>query len=384
MTSPHEIFSDRLDAIKHEGIHRTLPQMRLEGKYISVEGRKMLNLSSNNYLGLHSNDDELRQGFDPWSYPWSSASSRLLTGNDDPYTHFEGVLREAYGAPSALLWGSGYHANTGLLPAFVGNNSGDTLILADRLVHASIIEGIRLSRASFIRFRHNDTQHLAELLEQNSHKYHLIWIVTESLFSMDGDLAPLTEIVHLKRQYPNTLLYLDEAHSVGVYHAQGLGYAAAFGLLPHVDLLVGTLGKALGAAGAFTLQSQLLREIAVSTARPLIYSTALPPITIAWGMHLFKRIMTMQERRQQLQQHIALVQTELPHLPITSHIIPIPAPGADSAIRLASKLQEQGYYVRPIRKPTVPAGSERVRISLTADLTPNEVAQFCKNLKAIL
>ncbi len=379
MEDKYAHYEALLAKLSVEGVRRTLPELDLRGKYVRLDGRLLLNLSGNGYLGL-SASGAYSDGFDPMQAQWTSASSRLLTGNDTPYTRFETLLRDTYGVESALIWESGYHANSGWLPTLADAN---TLIVADRLVHASIIEGIRLSKAPFIRFRHNDLVHLREVLATEAPRYRRVWIVTEALFSMDGDLAPLREIVALKREYPNTFLYVDEAHSVGVYGEKGLGYAVEQGVLPEVDILVATLGKALGSVGAYSLQRESLRSLAVSTSRPFIYSTALPPVSVAWSEHIFRLQMQMDERRRHLRALRTLVADKL-GISVPSQIVPIIAPGNDACTTLADRLIDAGYYVRPIRRPTVPAGQERIRLSLTADMTHDEVNDLCDHLIQIL
>ncbi|MDO5035451.1 MAG: 8-amino-7-oxononanoate synthase [Porphyromonas sp.] len=349
--------------------HRVLAPYDLIGKEITLEGgHRCLNLSSNDYLGLQEERGlwhEFLETEAPHHAP-SSSSSRLLTGNAPVYWEFEEHLSQLYNAESALLWDSGYHANSGIIPVLA---DGKVLILADRLVHASIIDGIRLSpKCHFTRFRHNDLEHLGHLLEERSSDYDATWIITESLFSMDGDVAPLKELVTLKKRFPNTYLYLDEAHAVGVFGERGLGLAEAEGLLSEIDLVVGTLGKALCSVGAYSIQSDAIHDLLINHARPLIFSTALPPITVAWSHFILDRVLKMKERREHLRK---LTEVLVPGHP--SQIIPIIVPGNEAVQEAAEEFIRAGFYVRPIRKPTVPAGKERLRLSLTASMTLKEL-----------
>lgn len=375
MTDRYSSYNERLDDLRASGVERTLPDLCLSGKWVQYEGRTLLNLSGNGYLGL-GDTSGLREGFDPWQAQWTSASSRLLTGNDKAYRDFEDLLVSTYGVESALVWDSGYHANSGLIPVLADS---DTLIVADRLIHASIIDGIRLSKAEFTRFRHNDIGHLKSILAEKAHEYRKVWIITEALFSMDGDIAPLKEIAEVKRLYPNVFLYVDEAHSVGVFGDRGLGLSVREGILDDVDVLVGTLGKALGAVGAYSLQKTVLRSLIVSTARPFIYSTALPPISVAWAAHLFRKMMTMADRRKHLYHLMSYMGVRL-GIPIHSQIIPIIIQGNEACAKAAERLTALGFYVRPIRKPTVPEGQERLRLSLSADMTIDELSTLCDHL----
>ena len=218
-------YASQLETLAHNGNLRRLPEMEPQGLYLVRDGVSMLNLSSNDYLGLADNvalKSEFLQTLDPQTCRFSSTSSRLLTGNYPAYNRLEKRLAQLYGAESALVFNSGYHANSGILPAVTDNRS---LILADKLVHASIVDGIGLSKARCIRYRHNNYEQLERLVAENADQYERIFIVTESIFSMDGDESDLPRLVTLKRQYPQVYLYLDEAHAFGVRGELGLGCA---------------------------------------------------------------------------------------------------------------------------------------------------------------
>ena len=373
-----DFYADLLNRLHEDGVYRTIQQIEIDGKYVTGEGQRMLNLSGNDYLGLASL--EKNDSFPFSNYRMSSSSSRLLTGNDPVVEKFEAELAEAYSAPSALLWDSGYHANTGLIPVLC---QGNTLILADKLVHASMIDGIRLSGVDFRRFRHNDTSHLHTLLERYGSDYERVWILLESVYSMDGDIAPLQEILELKNKYPNLYIYLDEAHGVGVFGHSGLGLCEELGAIQHVDVILGTLGKALASVGAFTIMSQTLRQLAISSARSFIFSTSLPPLCIAWSRHMFDVMRHRSDLRSHLRELWSIVSQEL-GVDASSPIIPIRIPGAHKCAEVARKLVEQGYYVRPIRRPTVPPGTERIRLSLSAAMAEEEVYSMCQTFKKIL
>ena len=228
---------------EHSNLRR-LPQLTHEGRTVIADGRHMLNLSSNDYLGLAADrqlKEEFLQTLTPDTFLPTSSSSRLLTGNFGIYEELETELATLFGTETALVLNSGYHANMGILPAV---SDAQTLILADKLVHASIIDGIRLSTARCIRFRHNDLVQLERLLEQHHATFRQLIIVTESIFSMDGDQADLTALVRLKKRYSNVLLYVDEAHAFGVRGLRGLGCAEETGCIRDIDFLVGTFGKA--------------------------------------------------------------------------------------------------------------------------------------------
>lgn len=371
-----ETYKVLLETLERAGNLRSLPLIEPHDKWIIRDGRKMLNLSSNDYLGL-SRDMQLRKEFLTRAMeeylPLSSTSSRLLTGNYPVYTELEEALASAYGKESALVFNSGYHANVGILPALADK---ETLILADKLVHASLIDGIRLSGATYKRFRHQDYEQAEQILQASVRTYKRIILVTESIFSMDGDIADLHRLVRLKQEYPNVLLYVDEAHAIGVRGKTGLGIAEESGTLPDIDLLVGTFGKALASMGAFVACSRLLHDVLVNRMRPLIFSTALPPLQVAWTSYLFQLLPHMEERRKHLQRLSASVAQALQGKGgeiSSSHIIPYIVKDSENCLRLAEFLQRKGFYCLAIRPPTVPQGTARLRLSITADLDEENI-----------
>ena len=381
-----ETYKKLLEELNQSGNLRSLPLIEPQGKWIIRDRRRMLNLSSNDYLGL-SRDTRLRKEFLTRAMedylPLSSASSRLLTGNFPVYTELEELLASSYGKESALVFNSGYHANVGILPALADK---DTLVLADKLVHASLIDGIRLSGAAYKRFRHQDYEQAEHILQNSAHTYKRIILVTESIFSMDGDIADLQRLVRIKKQYPNALLYVDEAHAIGVRGKRGLGIAEESGTLRDIDLLVGTFGKALASMGAFVVCSQLLHDVLVNRMRPLIFSTALPPLQVAWTSHIFRLLPRMEDRRTHLKKLSALVAQALQGQGgeiSSSHIIPYIVHDSEACLRLAESLQQKGFYCLAIRPPTVPQGTSRLRLSLTADMEEVDIENFIANKVSI-
>lgn len=365
---------------------RQLPEVRQAGKWVEKEGRTMLNLSSNDYLGLASRQD-LRASFLQQlaenGCPLSASSSRLLTGNFPEYTRLEVRMAECFDREAALLFNSGYHANSGILPALADKQ---TLILADKLVHASIIDGVRLSGTPFQRYKHNDYNQLEELLAKASGRYEQLIVVTESIFSMDGDVADLPRLVALKKTFPELLLYVDEAHAIGVRGPNGLGIAEEQGCIADIDLLVGTFGKALASMGAYLLCSRVVREYLVNTMRPLIFSTALPPAQVAWTHYLFDRLPHFTDERRQLAASSRLLAQALQGKGgerSSSHIIPFVIGENEATIHQADWLQRKGFYCLPVRPPTVPQGTARIRFSLTANCTTNEIQHLINALQPI-
>ena len=375
-----DAFKQQLEQLSAQNQYRSIPDLVHQGRYIMRENCKMLNMSSNDYLGLASNEN-LRQSFLQQygdNFPsFTSSSSRLLTGNFPVYTDLEQLIAQRFQRESVLLFNSGYHANLGILPALTTTKS---LILADKLVHASMIDGIRLSQCEFFRYRHNDYEHLKNLLEKNAGKFDRTFIVTESVFSMDGDVVDLNYLVQLKKQFPNTYLYVDEAHAIGVYGKNGLGIAEQANVIADIDLLVGTFGKALASMGAYVVCDQILKECLINQMRPLIFSTALPPFNVAWTHFIFERLPQFSKERTHLEQLSAFLRQEVEHrtqiMPSQTCIVPYILGKNDATLAKAKDLQEQGYYCLPIRPPTVPKDTSRIRLSLTADMTMDEVKQF--------
>ena len=375
-----DVFKQQLEKLSTQNQYRSIPDLVHQGRYIMRENRKMLNMSSNDYLGLASNEN-LRQSFLQQygnNFPsFTSSSSRLLTGNFPVYTDLEQLIARRFQRESALLFNSGYHANLGILPALTTTKS---LILADKLVHASMIDGIRLSQCEFFRYRHNDYEHLKNLLEKNAGKFDRTFIVTESVFSMDGDVSDLKYLVQLKKQFSNTYLYVDEAHAIGVYGKKGLGIAERANVIADIDLLVGTFGKALASMGAYVVCDKILKECLINQMRPLIFSTALPPFNVAWTHFIFERLPQLSKERTHLEQLSAFLRQEVEHrtqiMPSQTCIVPYILGENEATVAKAKDLQEQGYYCLPIRPPTVPKGTSRIRLSLTADMTMDEVKQF--------
>ena len=378
-------YAEQLDQFKQQGNFRQFTANQQQGKWITIQDRTMLNLASNDYLGLAA-DLNLREEFlDTLKIEralFSSSSSRLLTGNFAEYEQFENSLSIAFGR-AALLFNSGYHMNIGILPALCDSK---TVILADKLVHASMIDGIRLSNAQYVRYRHNDLQHLEQLLQ----KYHQdeqverIIVVTESIFSMDGDETDLAALAQLKQRFAKTMLYVDEAHAIGVRGEQGLGCAEQYGVLDQIDFLVGTFGKAIASVGGYIICDSIIRDYLINKMRPLIFSTALPPISMAWSDFIFNKVLSMQQQRQ----HLAEISQYLQQAviakgfssPSSSHIIPVIVGESQAAIEKARYVQQQGFYAMPVRPPTVPQNSSRLRISLTSLVQKNELQQLVEYL----
>lgn len=379
-----ETYSLELLGLEEKGNLRKLPSVIHQGQYIQIGEKQMLNLSSNDYLGL-ATDISLREEFlrtlSSDNALFSSSSSRLLTGNYSVYTELEELLCRMFGCESALVFNSGYHMNTGILPAVCNSQ---TLILADKLVHASLIDGIRLSGATYYRYRHADYEHLEKLLSIHFKSFEKIIIVTESIFSMDGDITDLNRLVRLKQEYPNVLLYLDEAHAIGVRGEQGLGCAEEQGCISEIDFLTGTFGKALASVGGYIICRKVIRDYLINKMRTLIFTTALPPINLLWTKFILERLNGFNDKREILKASSALLRKRLIEkgydCPSESHIIPLMIGDSKKAILKAEDMWRKGFYMLPVRPPTVPEGTSRIRISLTANITKETVNQIADSI----
>ncbi len=376
----HERIRRELDELRALDRYRILPDISARnGKAIVVNGQSLLNLSSNDYLGLGDDKPMLagyRKDFSATDHAMTSSSSRLLTGNHPLYDQLEQALATLYNREAALVFNSGYHANIGMLPALSGRHD---LVLSDRLNHASIIDGMKIAEAPYQRYRHRDYDHLEELLAGASDCYRQIFIVTESVFSMDGDLADLARLVALKEKY-GALLIVDEAHGVGVFGEHGLGLCETTGMVQKIDIITGTFGKALASTGAYAVMNSLVREYLLNTMRSVIFTTALPPVILGWSLLTLARQSAMARERQDL----LLLAARLRHallergadVPGDSHIVPVITGSNSLAIALAAKLREEGFLCMPVRPPTVPEKSARIRISLRSTLQWEDIARI--------
>lgn len=347
---------------------------------VNFNGHSMINLSSNDYLNIASNSS-LHETFTQSltnrnridEFGFGASSSRLLTGHHTQVEQLEKELAEAYGSKRALVFNSGYHANIGILSALLDKQD---VIFSDRLNHASILDGARLSGARLIRYRHLDYDHLEQLLHKYRPQFRHAIIISESVFSMDGDSANLPRLIECKNRY-ESWLYVDEAHAVGVFGETGLGLAEVEQAIPQIEFIVGTFGKAFASIGAYIICDQIVKDFLINRMRPFIYTTALPPINIHWTRFVLSLMPQFNAQRQHLKSLSQQCREALHKKGLTtlgnSHIIPIILSENDKAVRSATKCQEHQLLVFPIRPPTVPAGTARLRLSLTSDLSWNDI-----------
>ncbi len=346
-----------------EGTLRKLSELKARYPARVIEsGRELIDFSSNDYLGL-SNDDRLiaaaRQGLDEWGT--GSGASRLMSGSLAPHHCLEAETACFKGKEDALVFNSGYQANISLIPALVSR--GD-VIFADRFCHASQIDGAVLSGAKLFRYEHNNIERLAYLLKREREKYREALLLTESVFSMDGDIALLADIVELKKRF-NCKLLLDEAHAAGAF---GRGMAHRLGLTAEVDILMGTFSKAFGSFGAYVACSHAMKEYFVNNARGFIYSTSLPATSICASIAALKIVAEHPDMSAKLQAKAAYLRKGLSRQGWPaggeSQILPVIVKRSETALNLSQRLRAAGLRVLAVRPPTVPRGTARLRFSL--------------------
>lgn len=372
------MYGSILDELRSEGRLRAIPPHR--------KGQPLVDLCSNDYMALARRADEWREEFHG-RFPrvgMTSSASRLLAADQEIYFMLEDFLARAYGRP-ALLFNSGYHANTGLIGAL---SRPGTLWLSDKLIHASAIDGIRLASADFRRIPHNDAGAVRRAVEKFRGSYERIIILVESIYSMDGDTADLAALRGIKREFPGVMLYVDEAHAVGAVGPRGLGLSAEAGVLDDVDILVGTFGKACASAGAFAIMNGELKEYIVNTARSLIFSTALPPVSAAWSLLMLEKLTDMDGLRLRLREIGRRFRSGIEEItgrpnPSRSAIVPMLTGDARKAVALSHELERNGILALPIRRPTVPPGGERIRFSLNASLSAGETDRLLNVISMI-
>jgi len=373
------MYEDYLDILNTLNAHshlRTIKNfLNKDEKYIYIEDKKLLNLSSNNYLGLADNESVTKKFLKDTQYKYSfgSASARLLTGTLPVYNELENLISELFNKESTLLFNSGYHANVGINSTLAGK--GD-VIFSDKLNHASIIDGMQLAQGKFFRYPHNDMQALEKLILRERNNFNNAIIVSESVFSMDGDIADIQKLVELKNKY-NCILVLDEAHAFGVFGRKGLGVCETLDLIQEVDLIVGTFGKAIGSMGAFATGSKVLIDYLTNKARSFIFSTALPPVNIAFTKWIIENELPKTYEKRQKMLEIARKFNS------PSHIIPVIIGENDKTVEVCDILYKNGYFTLPIRPPTVPAGTSRLRLSLTTQIQENDLVKLMEIINAI-
>lgn len=382
---PTDFIATELTEIRRDGLFRQLRQVEGEqGPYILLDGREVLNLSSNNYLGL-ANHPALRTAAREAleHYGCGSGASRLISGNTTLHGKLEERLARLKGTEAALVFNSGFQANLGILSTLVGD--GD-VIFSDALNHASIIDGCRLSRAQIMVYPHLDLNTLESSLAGAPQKSRKL-IVTETVFSMDGDIAPLGQIVDLAERQ-GAMVMVDEAHATGVFGPSGGGVVEEMELSERVLVQMGTLGKALGGFGAYVAGSRDLIELLINRCRSFIFTTSLPPVVIAMAIAAIDLLKKEPEKRLALWRNTQILKDGLKFLGFSlgrtsSQILPLRIGDAQECMRFAQALLEKGVYAQGIRPPTVPPGTSRLRITPIATHTQEQLEQALDTFKEI-
>jgi 8-amino-7-oxononanoate synthase len=343
---------------------------------VTLDGRSVLLLCSNNYLGLATDERVKRAAGEALdTYGAGATGSRLISGNLDPYRQLEQELAAFKGTEAALVFTSGYQANVGTIPALV--EAGDA-IFSDALNHASLIDGARLSRADILVYRHRDAEDLESKLRARAAARRKL-ILTETVFSMDGDLAPLEDIVFLGKKY-GALVMVDEAHATGVFGDTGAGLVEALGLQQKVDIQMGTFSKALGSLGGYTAGNRELIAFLIHRARSFVFTTGLPPAVVAASTEALRIVRQEPERRQALWRNVAQLRQGIERLgyslgPTESQILPILLFDDRRTMAACRYLLRQGLFVQGIRPPTVPAGTARLRLSPMATHVERDIEE---------
>ena len=376
-------LSEKLSSLESQGLRRSLRVVEeSHGNLITLGCRELINFSSNDYLGLAAHPaiaEAMAEGARRWGA--GSTASRLICGTSAEHASLEEELAAAKGTEAALVFSTGVAAATGTIPSLVGR--GDVVII-DKLAHACLIDGTHASGAKMRVFPHNDLGKLESHLRwaRATHPTGKVLIVTESVFSMDGDLAPLREIVDLKERN-GALLLLDEAHAVGVRGTGARGLAGELGLVDRIEIQMGTLGKALGVSGGYIAGSRILIDFLINRARSFIFSTA-PSPAVAAACRASLRIVQSSEGaglRGQLWENLALLAMEL-KLPVPpSAIVPLILGGEERALKEASRLQDAGFFVPAIRYPTVPRNTARLRVTLSAAHAPEQIRALAAKIE---
>ncbi len=371
---PHMFEKQLNESAARHLTRRLTPLHSGVGPMVEMAGRQILLLASNDYLGLAMHPEVIQASVEATQrFGAGAGAARLISGSLPPHQDLESALAQFKGTEAALTFSSGYLANIGTIPALIEQGG---LILADRLCHASLIDGCRLSTADFRVYRHNDTSHLQSLLAKRRRARRTL-IVTDGLFSMDGDLAPLPELSRLAQAYEADL-YIDDAHGTGVMGSHGRGTAEHFGLDTQIPFQMGTLGKAFGSSGAYLAGSSALIRYLINTSRSFIFTTAPPPSSAAAAMTALQVIQREPERRARLWANRERLFSGLTQLgfslsPSVSPIMPILVGNAETALSFAEHLFAEGVYAPAIRPPTVPDATSRIRVTVTSEHTSSHI-----------
>ncbi len=386
MTHNYDWLNTESTALEHVGLRRHLRTvMSAPTGTVNLDGRDVVLLGSNNYLGLSTHPKVIDAAIAATqTFGTGASGSRLISGNSELYTTLEVNLAKTKDTEAALVFSSGYAANTSVIPVLA--DEGD-LILSDALNHASIIDGCRLSRATKKVYRHCDVEHLKTLLSEST-AFRRRLIVTDGVFSMDGDVAPLPDIYEVAKHY-EAMLLVDDAHGFGVLGKDGSGTVAHFGLEGTDIIRMGTLSKAVGALGGYIAGSHALIQLLINKARSFIFTTGLPPATLAAANAALDVIRSSPELRQRLFSHarhlkMALIDLGYTLLPSETQILPVVLGSPQRATSVADALLAEGVFAPAIRPPAVPPDTSRLRLTVMATHTEAEIQQAIAGFAAVL
>jgi len=375
-------LSQELQDIQAQQMYRKCVQIdSAQGPTVWIDGREVVLFCSNNYLNL-ANHPKIRQAAVEaiGKFGFGSAASRLISGTMTPHVEAEKAWAKFFGKPAALFFTSGWSANQSILTTLP--QKGD-IVLMDRMDHASIIDAVRTSNAQFHTYRRDNLERLEKYLADSQYRHK--FIVTESIFSMDGDTANLKTLVELKNKY-NAILIVDEAHAVGCMGERGAGLAEERDVLNEVDIVVAPLGKGPACGGAIVAAGKVVIEYLINKARPFIFTTAPSPAAAAASLAALEIIQHEPQRRSHLKQNADFLRRQFSQMGLniglsTTHILPVILGSAEKTVETAQKLLKKGFFCSAIRPPTVPAGTERLRISVQCEHTEEHLIRLCKALQ---
>jgi len=367
MPALDEILLQKLQILEKKGQKRTLsPLARHDGVYVTRDEKDMVSFSCNDYLGLSQDKRVIAAAVEALhKYGSGSGASRLVSGECPLYTELEELLAAQHKTEAACVFGSGYLANIGAIAAMVGKND---LIIADKFSHACIIDAAKISGAMLLRFAHNNAEHCRILLEANREEYQSCLIVTETIFSMDGDIAPLAELASLAQEY-DAWLMTDSAHDFGIVNEN------------NSQIKMGTLSKAAGSYGGYVCGSKIMVEYLKTAARSLIFSTALPPATLAASIQALKIVRAEPGLSKKTLENARLFTSKLGLPPAQSAVVPLIIGENDKALAASALLAENGFFVAAIRPPTVPENTARLRFSFSALHSEFHIEKLCALIK---
>ena len=380
-----EFIEDFLRKQKDNDLLRILRPIEQRGRgRVVYKGVEYWDFYSNDYLGLSTHPALLEasiKALNDWGT--GSTASRLLSGSLKIHHDLENAIAAFKGKEAALVFNSGFQANIGFIPALC--RKGD-IVFSDKLNHASIVDALRLAEAESIRYRHNDTDHLRQLLQQKRAAYRNAWIITDTVFSMDGDICSLTDLIKLKKENDCALI-VDEAHATGIFGINGSGIVERDDYVDDVDIIMGTFSKALGSFGAYVAADRAVIDYLINCARSFIYSTALPPTVIGANIAALTILKKEPDRRAIVIEKASFFRSQLKSLGLNvignSQIVPWIVGDNRRTMDICRMLRERGYWVLPIREPTVPHGQERLRFTITYDHPQEMLEQLVHDIAEI-